>query len=87
MPRIIVTTDPASPSTLGDASVLLSESVNSVHLSTDHAAGQLVERLAWAITDAERAELAAAKRSPERITGRQGELRRRSSRARDRLAA
>jgi hypothetical protein len=54
MPRIIVTTDlslvPA------DAAVLFDEEVQSVHLSTRHAAGQLVERLAWAISDAEAVE-------------------------------
>jgi hypothetical protein len=55
MPRIIVTTDPvASP--VKDAPVLLDEHVHSVHLSDDHAAAQLVERLAWAINDAEDAE-------------------------------
>jgi hypothetical protein len=54
MPRIIVTTD--SPQRTASASVLLDESVRSVHLSTGHAASQLVERLAWAISDAEDAE-------------------------------
>lgn len=51
MPRIIVTTDP-SPLP-ADASIWLDEHVLSVHLSTDHAAAQFVERLAWAISDAE----------------------------------
>lgn len=55
MPRIIVTTEPV-PTELTDAPVLLDEHVHSVHLSTDHAAAQLVERLAWAISDAEVAE-------------------------------
>ena len=54
MPRIIVTTD-SSPRP-DSASILLEESVRSVHLSTGHAASQLVERLAWAISDAEDAE-------------------------------
>jgi hypothetical protein len=54
MPRIIVTTDPFM--LREDASVLLDEQVHSVHLSTGHAAAQLVERLAWAISDAEAAE-------------------------------
>jgi hypothetical protein len=54
MPRIIVTTDAHSPS--GDAPVLLDEHVRSVHLSTGHASAQLVERLGWAISDAELAE-------------------------------
>jgi hypothetical protein len=60
MPRIIVTTD-LSPH-VDDGPVLLDERVNSVHLSSDHAAAQLVERLAWAINDAETAE--HAKRAP-----------------------
>jgi hypothetical protein len=61
MPRIIVTTD---PSQLPDeAPVLLDESVHSVHLSTGHAAAQLVERLAWAISDAEDAERRPPRRS------------------------
>jgi len=54
MPRIIVTADP-SPLSAG-APVWLDEHVDSVHLSTDHAAAQLVERLAWAISDAEDAD-------------------------------
>jgi hypothetical protein len=36
--------------------VLLDEQVNSVHLCDDHAAEQLIERLAWAVTDADDAE-------------------------------
>ena len=55
MPRIIVTTGPVS-SSVSDAPVLLDEHVHSVHLSDDHAAAQLIERLAWAINDAEDAE-------------------------------
>jgi len=54
MPRVIVTTDPAPLP--ADAAVLLDERVESVHLSSGHAAAQLVERLAWAISDAEDAE-------------------------------
>jgi hypothetical protein len=56
MPRIIVTTD-LSPH-VDDGPVLLDERVHAVHLSSDHAAAQLVERLAWAINDAETAEQA-----------------------------
>ena len=52
MPRIIVTAD-SSTAQPDDAPVLLDERVDSVHLSSNHAAAQLVERLAWAITDAE----------------------------------
>jgi hypothetical protein len=54
MPRITVTAHlPERPE---EASVLLDELVHPVHLSTGHAAAQLVERLAWAISDAEDAE-------------------------------
>jgi hypothetical protein len=53
MPRVIVITDPAER---GDTTVLLDEQVNSVHLSTAHSAGQFVERLGWAVSDAENAE-------------------------------
>jgi hypothetical protein len=51
MPRIIVTTDPTDRR--DDAPVLFDERVYSVHLSDDHAAEQLIERLAWAVSDAE----------------------------------
>jgi hypothetical protein len=50
MARIIVTTDPTTQHT---APVLLDESVYSIHLDNDHTAAQLIERLGWAITDAE----------------------------------
>lgn len=50
MPRIIVTTDPAEQR---ETPVLLEERVYSVHLADDHSAAQLIERLGWAITDAE----------------------------------
>ncbi len=56
MPRIIVTVDPVSSELTHETPVLLDEQVHSVHLSTDHAAGQLLERLTWAIRDAERTE-------------------------------
>ena len=60
MARIIVTAEPASEprrsSQPGGAPVLLDERVNSIHLSDGHAAEQLIERLAWAVTDAEESE-------------------------------
>jgi len=53
MAKIIVTADRPEQ----DApAVLLEESVYSVHLSTRHAAGQLIERLSWALRDAEELE-------------------------------
>jgi hypothetical protein len=58
MARIIVTADSevrrSTPS--GDGQVLLDERVTSIHLSDGHAAEQLIERVAWAVTDAEQVE-------------------------------
>ncbi len=59
MPRIIITTHPREAAT-GETPVLLDEYVSSLHLSNGHAASQLVERLGWAISDAEAAESAPA---------------------------
>ena len=62
MARIIVTADVSPRSTSSKRqSVLLDERVSSIHLRDDHAAEQLVQRLAWAVSDAESAE-----RSPQR---------------------
>ena len=63
MPRVVVTTD---QSEIPDAAqVLLDEEVHSVHLSTGQAASQLVQRIAWAISDAENAQgVRPEKRSP-----------------------
>ncbi|HTA12937.1 MAG TPA: hypothetical protein VK765_05895 [Solirubrobacteraceae bacterium] len=67
MPRIIVITDPLSAEPGENPSVLLEEHVHSVHLSTDHAASQLVQRLAWAVSDAENAERTPARETPSRL--------------------
>jgi hypothetical protein len=60
MARIIVTSDPAAetarPSREDRSAVLLDERVSSIHLCDGHAAEQLIQRLAWAVTDAEEAE-------------------------------
>ncbi len=60
MPRIIVAADSSAVPT--GVSVWLDEQVGSVHVSTGHAAGQLVERIRWAIRDAEDAERKLADR-------------------------
>jgi hypothetical protein len=57
MARIIVTTDVTTDHA---APVLLDESAYSVHLDDDHKAAQLIERLGWAISDAEDAQRAKA---------------------------
>jgi hypothetical protein len=68
MARITVTADHTGQY---NAPVLLDESVYSVHLSTDHAARQLVERLVWALADAEVLERAPSDRDvPTRARGR-----------------
>ncbi len=64
MPRIIVTSNPTVLA--ADPSVWLDEEVHSVHLSTDHAAAQFVERLAWAVGDA---ESSAGERAGHRALG------------------
>jgi hypothetical protein len=56
MAKIIVTADQVNSGNNGVPRVLLEESVYSVHLSTGHAAGQLIERLNWALSDAEELE-------------------------------
>ena len=52
VPRIIVTTDPPDP----DGPVTLDEQVDTVHVDSDHASRQLLDRVVWAIHDAERVE-------------------------------
>jgi hypothetical protein len=54
MPRIIVISEDRN----GAESVTLEERVVSAHLEDGHSAAQLVERLGWAIVDAEQAESA-----------------------------
>jgi hypothetical protein len=68
MARIIVTSDHHGQQ---NAPVLLDESVYSVHLSTDHAARALIERLVWALADAEEVERARSDRdAPAQTSGR-----------------
>ncbi|HWG08028.1 MAG TPA: hypothetical protein VN672_03370 [Solirubrobacteraceae bacterium] len=52
MPRVIVTSDPPEP----DAPVMLDETVATVHVGDKHACDQLIQRIVWAIEDAERVE-------------------------------
>ena len=62
MARIIVTTDTDDGRRIRalseQAPVLLDEHVDPVHLDTSHAAEQLMQRLAWAVSDAEVAQRA-----------------------------
>ena len=54
MPRVIVITEDRKPGV--EESVLLDEQVHSIHLDTEHSAGQFIQRLGWAISDAEEVE-------------------------------
>jgi hypothetical protein len=53
MPRVLVTTQPVGAA---DAPVLLDETVQRSHLEDDHSAAQLIERIAWAVSDAAEVE-------------------------------
>ena len=54
MPQIIVMADP--PAKDGEATVMLRERVNVTDFESDHFATQLVQRLGWAVGDANQAE-------------------------------
>jgi hypothetical protein len=56
MPRVIVTSDRPQH----DAPVTLEETVETVHVGDEHASRQLLQRIVWAIEDAERVEAAAS---------------------------
>jgi hypothetical protein len=53
MPRMLVTTESPDRTT---AAVLLDEHVATGDLASSHFAAQLVERIGWALADAEQAE-------------------------------
>ena len=55
MARIIVVADPSS-----GTQVVLEERVATAHLESNHSCAQLVERLGWAIVDAEELERGGA---------------------------
>jgi hypothetical protein len=55
MPRVLVLASERADR--DDATVLFDELVHAVHLSSDHSAMQFIERLSWAISDAEDDEL------------------------------
>jgi hypothetical protein len=53
MPKIIVL---SNESRQHGPAVVLSEDIQPEHLSSNHHAAQLIERLEWAVTDAQEAE-------------------------------
>ncbi|MHB8233901.1 MAG: hypothetical protein ACYDHT_04535 [Solirubrobacteraceae bacterium] len=60
MAKIIVTAERPEQT---PPAVLLEEVIHPVHLSTGHAADQLIERLSWALSDAEELERGDVRRS------------------------
>jgi hypothetical protein len=54
MPQIIVTADPGAA--FGEGAVTLMERVNVADFESEHFATQLVERLGWAVEDADEVE-------------------------------
>jgi hypothetical protein len=58
MARIIVTADPRGSD---EQRILLDEGVCAAHMSDEHSASQLLERLGWAVTEAERAPAVAVR--------------------------
>jgi hypothetical protein len=53
MPRIFITTEPTD---MPHAGVMLDERIASDDLASDHFAAQLIERIGWALVDAESTE-------------------------------
>ncbi len=53
MPRIRITTDPVSAS---DVDVMLDEQIVASDVGSDHFAAALIERIGWALADADDAE-------------------------------
>jgi hypothetical protein len=61
MPQILVVTDPAER----DAStVVYRERISTTDLESDHFSGQLVERVGWAVVDADQIEHAEGTPTP-----------------------
>ncbi len=52
MPQILIVTDPAET----DSTVVYRERIASTDLESKHFAGQLVERVGWAVRDADQLE-------------------------------
>lgn len=62
MARVVVTDDSGQE-------ILLDEQVQSIHLASPHSSTQMIERLTWAVQDAERDE-EPSRRSPRLRTKR-----------------
>jgi hypothetical protein len=80
MPQIIVIAD--VPSTEGETPVMFQERVNVTDFESDHFSAQLVERLGWAVGDADEHD-----RHARRLERRRGSRRREADMAQNRPAA
>jgi hypothetical protein len=61
MPQILVVTDPAEQDT---STVVYRERISTTDLESDHFSGQLVERVGWAVVDADQIEHAEGTPTP-----------------------
>jgi hypothetical protein len=59
MPRIRITTDPARAR---DVAVVLDERIAASDLDSDHFAHALIQRIGWALSDADQAEHSGRRR-------------------------
>ena len=66
MPRIIVTAESNSSE---QATILLTERIAPSDLESDHFAAQLVERVGWAVLDADELEAAVRDARPSEVRG------------------
>lgn len=62
MPQIIVTADHSEDR--GEGAVMLRERVNVSDFESDHFSSQLVERLGWAVSDADEVEQSEPQQQP-----------------------
>ena len=68
MPRIIITTTAGVGSDQFGPPLMLDEQVTTDHLNDDHSSLQLLERICWAIEDAEQWEVDDARREADGAT-------------------
>lgn len=68
MPRIIITTTGGVGSGGFGPPLMLDEQVSTDHLNDDHSSLQLLERICWAIEDAEQWEVDDARRDIDAAT-------------------
>ena len=71
MPQIIVTAD--SPTDSSEGAVMWRERITAADLESRHFARQLLERLGWAVSDADDAEAVSDADDVEAVTSRQAE--------------